>query len=82
MKAQGWFPKGWILHTSYVRTNVSVESDIIWSTSVHDIHKGDALFSLVYMFKKAIKNFKVNVVVQKKALRFIDEYDNICVGFF
>ena len=66
-----------------VRINVSVERGIIWSTSVHDIHKGDVSFSLVYTFKVCIReNFGVSVVVQKKALRFRDQYDNICVGFF
>lgn len=67
----------------HTRTNVSVERGIICSTSVHGIHNGDVLFSPMYTFTKVVKSFEINIVVQKKrALRFIEKFDNRCVGFF
>ena len=32
-------------------------------------------------FKKAIKNFEVNVDLQKGAMRFREKFDDICASF-
>ena len=53
-----------------LQTNVSVRRGIIWGISVHNIHKKEGFFSLVCAFKKAIKNFKVKVDVQRWVPRF------------
>ena len=58
--------------TYHVRTNVSVRRGTSFEALAYkvNIRERFLFFSLVCAFKKAIKNFEVNVDVQKGALKF------------
>ena len=51
------------------------------SINIYYLDTGGILFFLVWKFKLAIKNSKVNVDVQKEALSLEKKINNIQVGF-
>ena len=68
---------GWTLHTMYelmwMWVGVACEP-LVYIVYIREMY----YFSLVCMFKKAIKIFEANVSVQKGALRFRENFDNRC----
>jgi hypothetical protein len=59
----------------HIRTNMSLRRRIILDLIVHNIHKEEVFFSLLYTTRKAIDLFKVKV-----ALRFRELVTNVLLS--